>query len=221
MVDGEKNTQEFINAGWSLDHIFIQKEKEELISLYKGKPIELVSENEMERMSAHQNAPPIMATFNIPKGKSAPSTNKSTLILDNLNNPGNLGTIIRIADWYGIEQILVGGQTVDEFNPKVIAASMGSSSRVMIYRVEIIDFINSFKGEVFAAHMQGQSLSSLKEVKFLFALIMGNESHGVDSHFINHEKVKTITIQRIGKAESLNVAVAAGIMLQGLTAYAK
>jgi len=221
LVEGEKITQEFINAGWSLDQIYIQREREDLTELYSSLQVELSSLKDLERMSAHHTAPPILAVFNMPKGNVSASVLKNTLILDNLNNPGNLGTIIRIADWYGIEQIIVGEQTVDEFNPKVIAASMGSSSRVSLYRHEMEGFIDSYEGEIFAAHMKGNGIHDLKKFEPPFALIMGSESHGVDPSLLALDKVKSITIERIGKAESLNVAVAAGIMLQGLTLNVK
>ena len=137
---------------------------------------------------------------------------KISIMLDDLQDPGNLGTIIRIADWFAIENIICSKNSVDCYNPKVVQSTMGSLSRVNIFYSDIENFIQKNKKiKVFATTLTGTSIFKLPETKEGIILI-GNESKGV------HEDIlklcsDQITIPKFGKAESLNAAVACGIIL--------
>jgi TrmH family RNA methyltransferase len=137
---------------------------------------------------------------------------KISIMLDDLQDPGNLGTIIRIADWFAIENIICSKNSVDCYNPKVVQSTMGSLSRVNVFYTDIENFIQKNKKvKVFATTLSGTSIFKLPETKEGIILI-GNESKGI------HEDIlklcsDQITIPKLGKAESLNAAVACGIIL--------
>jgi TrmH family RNA methyltransferase len=132
------------------------------------------------------------------------------LALDNFNDPGNLGTIIRVADWYGINKLLLNLNSVDIYNPKVVSASKGSLTRVNIYYVDLATTLKNYKDQIIAADMEGEALSGIEPVTSGI-LLMGSESHGIGDELSSYV-TKRITIPRKGGAESLNVAVATGII---------
>ncbi len=132
------------------------------------------------------------------------------MALESINDPGNLGAIIRIADWYGIEKILCSSDTVDFYNPKVIAASMGSFLRVQVQYGDLSELLKNTALPVLGAFLDGTNVH-----KFQFPtegiLVIGSEAHGISPAL---EKIVTekITIPRTGKAESLNAAIATAII---------
>lgn len=135
-----------------------------------------------------------------------------SLMLDDLQDPGNMGTIIRIADWFGIENIICSPHCADAYNPKVVQSAMGSLARVYFHYVPLKQFLEQHEGiPLYAAALDGLSVYELPPVKEGMILI-GNESQGVDGSLLQLATHR-ITIPRIGKAESLNAAVAAGIIL--------
>jgi TrmH family RNA methyltransferase len=137
---------------------------------------------------------------------------KLSLMLDNIQDPGNLGTIIRNADWFGIDHIICSEHSADCYNPKVVQASMGSLARVNVLYVSLHSFIRAhINVGVYATTLYGTSVSSLKNIKEGLILI-GNESKGISGELLNMATVQ-ITIPRYGNAESLNAAVATGIIL--------
>lgn len=139
------------------------------------------------------------------------------LILDDVRDPGNLGTIIRIADWFGVTHIVASKTTTDCYSPKVISATMGSFTRIKIAYVALPEFLNKTKElglPIVAADMDGKNIHDGKLPKNGF-LLMGSESHGVSPESLTHATDR-VTIPRFGKAESLNVAVATGILLNTL-----
>ncbi|WP_159467185.1 RNA methyltransferase [Dyadobacter sp. 3J3] len=139
------------------------------------------------------------------------------LILDDIRDPGNLGTIIRIADWYGIKKIICSPDTTDFYNPKVIAASKGSFTRVQTYYTNLSEFFSqNAKGRnILGAFLNGDSIYEHKFSAEGGYVVMGNESNGVGQEvetFITHR----ITIPRVGEAESLNVGIATAVMLDNM-----
>jgi TrmH family RNA methyltransferase len=143
------------------------------------------------------------------------SKEKFLLALDNVSDPGNLGTIIRIADWYGVTTIISSEDTADFYNPKVINASMGSFTRVHVHYVNLLDFFNSTKSHhIYGAVLNGENIHQVK-VEFPAILLMGNESSGIHSSLIDLID-KRITIPKIGGAESLNVAVSTAIICDNI-----
>lgn len=134
-----------------------------------------------------------------------------TLILDDIQDPGNLGTIIRTADWFGVENIICSTNTVDMYNPKVLQATMGSIFRVNIEYLDLKNFLSAYKMPVFGALLEGKNMYQTKTPADC-ALIIGNEGKGI-SHEVQAFVTSPITIPKFGKAESLNAAMATGILL--------
>jgi TrmH family RNA methyltransferase len=138
--------------------------------------------------------------------------NKISLMLDDIQDPGNMGTLIRIADWFGIENIICSENCVECYNPKVVQATMGSLASVNILYTDLIAFIQKNKKiNIYAAALSGASVFEMGKIKQGIILI-GNESKGIHSDLLKLAFEK-ITIPRFGHAESLNAAVAAGIIL--------
>ena len=167
----------------------------------------------LERVSFLQTPNEVLALVSMPTIEMLPSiSNGLTLVLDQIQDPGNLGTIIRTADWFGVKQIICSVDTSDAFSPKVVQASMGSLMRLNIFYLELDSVLKNL-GEVpiYTAELNGESLFDL-EFRQPFVLVIGNESRGV-SEKISKLATKKITIPTLGNAESLNASVAAGIIL--------
>lgn len=177
--------------------------------------IVLADENEFKKMSSQKNPDGILALCEIPQYNAQSfDFSKWTIALDGLNDPGNLGTIIRIADWFGVTQILCNEQTVDAYNPKVVQSSMGSIARVKLLYQPFHELLPSIKYSIYAADLDGVSIYETNELT-PGILVIGNESHGVSEQTKSLVSEK-ITIPRFGKAESLNAGVATGILLSHL-----
>jgi TrmH family RNA methyltransferase len=134
-----------------------------------------------------------------------------TLILDGIQDPGNLGTIIRTADWFGLDQIIVSSDTASCYNPKVVQSTMGSILRVDVIVSDLTELIQSAKMPIYGAVLEGKSIKTTELAKEGI-LIIGNESKGIRSPLLAMI-TDPITIPRYGAAESLNAAVATGIIL--------
>jgi len=135
-----------------------------------------------------------------------------TVVLDGVRDPGNLGTIIRICDWYGIKQMILSEDSTEYYNPKVVSASMGSFSRIKFLYTDLAEFFQSHSDlPVIGATLLGQSIYNFQFPSEGF-ILMGNESLGIRDSILPYIK-DAITIPRIGEAESLNVAISTGIIL--------
>ncbi|MDB5222273.1 MAG: methyltransferase [Chitinophagaceae bacterium] len=171
-----------------------------------------ISEIELEKISLLQTPNKVLAVFYKKEDKSPSLNNNISLMLDDIQDPGNMGTIIRTADWFGIKNIICSNECVDCYNPKVVQASMGSLARVNIIYMGLEEFITANKNiNIYAATLGGTSLSSFNKIKEGIILI-GNESKGVKENLLNLA-AEQITIPKQGEAESLNAAVACGIIL--------
>ena len=133
------------------------------------------------------------------------------LALDDVNDPGNLGTIIRLADWYGVRDILISEQTADVYNPKTISATMGAFTRVKTHRVDLKAYLQTVNLPIYGAFLGGENVHT-NNFENNAVIVMGNESHGISDE-IAALITKKITIPSYGKSESLNVAMATGIIL--------
>jgi TrmH family RNA methyltransferase len=167
----------------------------------------------LQRMSLLKTPNKVVAVFKQRMPSLAPVlNNKISLMLDDIQDPGNMGTLIRIADWFGIENIICSENCVECYNPKVVQATMGSLASVNILYTDLIAFIQKNKKiNIYAAALSGASVFEMGKIKQGIILI-GNESKGIHSDLLKLAFEK-ITIPRFGHAESLNAAVAAGIIL--------
>lgn len=209
VVEGVKNIQEVINSEILVSKIFTTED------IFNAPYIEteFITEQELKKISQLVQPNTALALCEIPQAK--PIINKGFIIgLDDIRDPGNLGTIIRMADWFGIEQIICSKETVDLYNPKVIQATMGSFTRINISYVDLNEFLQEYPHEILGTFMDGESIYSMIFPENA-CMLMGNEANGISKELYD-EITKKITIPRFGKTqqtESLNVAMAASIIL--------
>ena len=149
------------------------------------------------------------------KDRSKNNLDKITIALDSISDPGNLGAIIRNADWFGIKNIICSKSCVDLYNPKTIQSSMGSFTRVNVYYEDLDNFFNTSDLKVIGTSSNTKS-NFKKNKSFQGVILFGNESHGISKNLLNYVD-RWLSIKKIGEAESLNVAVATGIIMNELT----
>ncbi|WP_323674136.1 RNA methyltransferase [Gelidibacter japonicus] len=209
IVEGKKTVNEFLKSSFEPHHIYA------LSADYICPPekFNLVSETDLKKISALATPQHVVAVFKIPEAKKV--TNDTLILaLDAVRDPGNLGTIIRLCDWFGIEHLVCSETTVDCFNPKVVQATMGSLTRVNVTYLDLEDFLKSSKLQKFGTFMDGQNIYKATLPK-QGILIMGNEANGISS------EIETLIENKIGiphfskhqETESLNVATATAILL--------
>ena len=208
VVEGYKSIRELAQSELIVANIFATDGNHELDSL---KP-EVISAKEMAAISALKTPPGYLATVRIPKPTALPDSGK-VLALDDIQDPGNLGTIIRLADWFGIQHILCSLKTVDAYNPKVVQASMASLGRVQIHYTDLEEFCNQTSLPLYPTEMGGASIYKT-QLPENAVMIMGNESRGIRSSIL---KLGTpISIPQYAdhqSTESLNVATATAVIL--------
>ena len=214
IVEGEKIVNELIQNFPQLVRMivcrnsFFQKSEE-----FKTIGLERIFQaniEEMERISTLNTASTVLAVVEKFQTKAI-DTSKSLLLLDGIQDPGNLGTIIRTADWFGIDQILCSPTTVDLYNSKTLQATMGSFLRVNVHYDDLKPFLLQNQDKVYAALMDGVPYQQIPREKVKI-ILLGNEGNGISPELINLLK-NPITIPRKGVAESLNVGIACGILL--------
>ncbi|MEN9699947.1 MAG: hypothetical protein RLZZ301_1145 [Bacteroidota bacterium] len=173
-------------------------------------PICVGTHDDLERISQQKSPKKVNAIVNYPPLR--PYTGKGrALVLDGLQDPGNLGTLIRCADWFGIESVICSENSVDFFNPKVVHASMASVFRVALWRTDLHALVASYPTGVYGAFMEGTDYQTI-EPSAIQLLVLGNEGKGI-SHQLEAELTQRIRIPKYGKAESLNVGIAGGILM--------
>jgi RNA methyltransferase, TrmH family len=180
-----------------------------------GVAVTLVDEDELQRISQLKTANEVVAVMKkLPQQKPV-LKDEICLYLDTIKDPGNFGTLVRIADWYGIRHLIASTGSADLYNPKVIQATMSSIARVNVWYDTDDSFLQHQHMHVLAATLNGRSLHQFQKITSGILLI-GNESHGIRPQFLE-KATDQVMIPRIGGAESLNAAVAAGIILYKLT----
>ncbi|HVG14797.1 MAG TPA: RNA methyltransferase, partial [Chitinophagaceae bacterium] len=176
-------------------------------------PCETITDIELEKISGLHTPNEVVGVFAYFEVRP-PAPKGLMLYLDGIQDPGNMGTIIRIADWFGVKDIVCGEGTADMYNPKVVQATMASLCRVNIFYDEHNDWLSQQTLPKYAASLNGASIYDMKKERDGI-LIIGNESKGIRP-LIEEQVLQKITIPRIGEAESLNAAVATGIILSHL-----
>lgn len=222
IVEGEKSLLELLQTDWHIEGIFYSEAffKKHHAALQKHKTVvqEVCKVSQIEQVSTLQTNEAGIAVVRMPDWRPPETiTSPLTLVLDELKDPGNLGTIVRIADWYGIRHVVCSEQTTDFFSPKVITATMGSFTRVEVFYLDIVDFLKKLDRKnlsVWGSFTDGTSIYQAAPVKNVL-LVIGSESHGIRQEVAQWLDMK-IAIPRYGKAESLNAAVACGIMCDRL-----
>lgn len=209
IAEGRKVISELIHTDFELVSLFVTQE-----GIFENKwPSTLISESELKKISALTTPNDCLAVFKIKEIKFS-SEDQLILALDTIRDPGNMGTIIRLCDWFGIQKIVCSPETVDIYNPKVVQATMGSLARVEVIYKQLEDFLSSSKIPVFGTFMEGDSIYNL-ELPAHGIIVMGNEANGI-SKSVEKLITQKISIPRFGNlqvTESLNVATATAIIL--------
>lgn len=210
IVEGVKMVNELLQSNYTIKNIFAVSDWIEYNSSVKN--IIEISEDDLKKISALKMPNKVLAIAEKKMINVIPDLkNQITIVLDGIQDPGNLGTIIRTADWFGIKNIITSNDTVDVYNTKVLQSTMGSFLRVNIFYIDLNEFFQQNSIPVFGAVLDGSNINSIQKINEALLLI-GNESKGIRENiqpFIQHK----ITIPKIGETESLNAAVATAIIL--------
>lgn len=208
VVEGLKSVEEFKRSNFHVREIYT-------VDINTAKNIGglLISEKQMSQISFLKTPSTVLALIEIPTQTNF-NENGLLLGLDNVSDPGNLGTIIRLCDWFGVRDLICSENTVDCYNDKVVQASMGSLSRVNIHYVNLTEFIQHYKGKVYGAFMDGEVIYKLQLLENSL-IVMGNEGNGISNEIeqLIHAKVSIPQFGQNKKVESLNVATATAIIL--------
>ncbi len=212
LVEGNKTIAELHNSNYKIKEIFSTNPNDDNLVKFNHNLISEIDARDLKKISFLQHPKDSVAVCEIPQVSEKDSN--FNIVLDGIQDPGNLGTIIRLADWFGIEQIICSEDTVDIYNPKVIQASMGSFTRVNLVYTNLSNFLDNSENINLGTDMDGRNIYEF-EFPQKINLILGNEGNGMRRETENflHQK---ITIPRFGKhqsTESLNVSMAAGIIL--------
>jgi RNA methyltransferase, TrmH family len=232
LVEGKKSISELLESDFEVESIFVTQDasidmrgaiETYCIRAKKSQPeVVIVSEEKLSTIGTFQSNNAGVAV--VRRRTSTPPSNilkraqtEFVLVLDDVRDPGNLGTIVRIADWFGVTHIVTSETTTDFYNPKTVSASMGSFTRVHVTPLSLPEFLQEAKRAnilSYGTFLDGKSIYEYKKVD-RGLLIMGSESHGISEELeaLIHER---ITIPRYGKAESLNVGIATAIILSAL-----
>ena len=218
VVEGAKSVLELLNVDFELELLFVTddffKENEAIFQLLSIQP-KIVKAEELEKAGLFSSNNAALAVVKTKENLELLVEEKEfALILDDIRDPGNLGTIIRIADWYGVTKIICSPSTVDYYNPKVINATMGSFTRVSLYYVDLVDFIKNQQVNIYGTLLDGENIhhTVFNDSGYI---IIGNEANGISDEItklITHK----ITIPRFGGAESLNAGIATAVVLDNV-----
>jgi TrmH family RNA methyltransferase len=213
-VQGEKNVLELLKSNLIVKQLFATPE---FINIHKSElnSIDIIEADidSLTKVSTLVSNNSVIAVVQIPTVNTPPNTG-ITLALDGVSDPGNLGTIIRVADWYGISHIVCSHDCADPFNPKSISATMGSFARVNVFLTDLPEYLKADSRAVYGAYLGGKNVHKVRFEKDAI-LMMGSESHGI-RQAAGQFVTAPITIPNFGDAESLNVAMATGIILDNM-----
>ncbi|MFD0993747.1 TrmH family RNA methyltransferase [Tenacibaculum geojense] len=210
VAEGVKVVNELLNSSLKIHALFATDDF--TTDNYNG-TITNITAQELKKVSNLKTPNKVLGIFEIPETKPREG-NGLIIALDAVNDPGNLGTIIRLCDWFGVEQLICSKDTVDCYNPKVVQSTMGSLTRISIQYVDLLNYIENTNLPVFTADMDGQNVYAVNLPQEAI-LVMGNEANGISTE-IRSLIDNALTIPRFGdlqQTESLNVATATAILL--------
>lgn len=208
VAEGPKVIWELLNEGLKLKWLFTTE-----ASQVSSENHFLISETELKKISFLKTANSSLAVFEIPDRKPLLDSGL-IVVLDAVRDPGNLGTIIRLCDWFGVQQLICSEDSADCYNPKVVQASMGSLARVQIRYLSLFDYLNKSELPIYGGFMDGENIYS-EDFPQEGIIVMGNEANGISEEIaskISH-KISIPRFGKIQKTESLNVATATAILL--------
>lgn len=222
VVETPKFTIELLRSHFFIKQLYATEkwidENRLLLQQKKIEPI-CVADFELEKISFLQTPNQVLCEVEIPEqtlSRQSVIDNSIILVLDTIQDPGNLGTIIRTADWFGINTIFCSHETVDAYGPKIVQATMGSILRTSLIYTDIVSLVQHTKNDIYVTALNGQNCKDIRKIK-KGIIVIGNEGKGVREEIIQLAKYK-ISIAGKGKTESLNAAVATGIICSHLLA---
>jgi len=210
VAEGEKIVNELLNSKFEIEHVYATNFFSG-INNYQKSDITFVSNDELSRISSLMSPNNVLAIVKMSQ-QEVESNTGITLVLEDVNDPGNLGTIIRICDWFGVKQLICSKSTVDCYNSKVVQSAMGSLFRIDIKYIDLDAYLADIDMPIYGAYING---IDVKEQEFprKAHLVMGNESNGI-SESLSKYITNKVSVKNIGNnAESLNVAIATSILL--------
>ena len=218
VIEGEKNVLELVDSDFSIHSIYATKDfLNSHAKVLNRLEIEIFEcrESQLTDLSTFKSNEQALSVSKIRKNQALKAEeNEFALILDDISDPGNLGTIIRICDWYGIRKVIASENTVDIYNPKVISASMGSFIRVQVFYCDLEKFMRQEDRIYLGTFMHGEDVHSYSFGSGGY-IVMGNESNGISESIVPLITSK-LMIPLYGSAESLNVGVATAVILDNL-----
>lgn len=216
VAEGPKIINELLNAGNVTVQQLFATESWAAAHMHLSGHIITVTDSELQRVSFLQTPNQVTGIFSKPVFHGRQSEQSLVLMLDTIQDPGNMGSIIRCADWFGITQVICSESSADVFNPKVVQSTMASICRVQVQYTGLPEWLQQHpEREVYAATLEGTSIYELQPGTSA-VLVIGNEAKGIDPALLEYCKHR-VTIPRKGQAESLNAAVATGIILSHFT----
>lgn len=209
VVEGEKVIGELLAAGFPFTEIFAT-------AAWKGHPTQRVTDAEMARLSHFPTPSPVLAVGRLGESPLPPGglDRGLTLALDGVQDPGNVGTLIRIADWFGLDRVLLSPDTADRHSQKVINATMGSFARVVVHTAELAAAFATARAPILGCDLEGENVFQSPRLRDA-VIVIGAEGRGL-SAAVRERLTGRISIPRFGRAESLNAAVAGGIICAAL-----
>lgn len=214
IAEGDKLAREWLSSGASIQYIVClqawAEQNQALIARHPGAELKVVAEKDLEAITGLQTPNQVLLVAALPEAPAALPRSQWSLALDTIQDPGNLGTIIRIADWFGIPHVVCSPDCADPWSPKVVQAAMGGHLRVQLHEAPLLPFVKNAAVPVLAAALEGTNVYQAPQQEAA-VLLIGNESRGLHPELLAAATQK-VTIPRAGGAESLNAAVSAGIL---------
>jgi len=218
VVEGTKNVLELLDSDFSTHSLYATEDfYNSHAEVLKSLDIEMLksSESQLTEMSVFKSNEQALAVVKTKENNPLKAVNSEfAIILDGVRDPGNVGTILRVCDWFGVKKVIASEDSVELYNPKVIASSMGSFTRVKVYYTSVVEFITREDGPYYGTFMKGSDVH-----KFDFGnrgyIIIGSESNGISRELVSMINQR-LSIPSYGSAESLNVGVATAIILDNL-----
>lgn len=213
LAEGSKTAIEILASNLHIEAIYATTDWCNLFPKYKNSSNLIVcTQKEIEQISSLKSTRDVVLQVKINNTSLVNNLlqDNLTILLDEIQDPGNLGTIIRIADWFSVKNIICSENTADCYNNKCIQATMGSIARVQVTYSNLVEFLNANKLPVYGAFMEGENINNAK-IEKAAVLVIGNEGKGINPN-LHSFITKKISIKRFGEAESLNAAIATAII---------
>ena len=217
IVEGAKSVAELLRSDFEVKWLAATEDFLQLhANVLSNRHIEWTeaSAKELGQLGTFQTNDGALAIASMKPNQPLTVQNEYALILDDIRDPGNLGTIIRTADWYGIDKIIASEETADFYNPKVISATMGSFCRVQLYYASLVEYLNTTHLPVYGTFLNGKNIYTVDFEK-AGLIAMGNEANGISTE-VGQLVTVPITIPKRGGAESLNASIATAIVLDNV-----